>query len=453
LPAYQKYDKAIKYYKSELKRIPANDEVLRRLVASDSKINTIFKLGKAYNSKEDWQSARKNLSLYLKLTKNQQFKNEAYLLLGDTYYAINDIQSAIQSYDKVNNDNLEIFKNALLKKGHAQFEIDKFTEAATSFEKYVKLDDNPQIYSKYIISQIKSGKINEAKSAIKSFKNQHPDQKNYLAAFEFEEGEYLRINKNYNSAIKKFQYVKKNYKNSDYNDDAAYHEALVYITLNKQQEALDILSTFAKTYKNSDKKGAVFNTLGGIYFRSEKYESAILSFKNAIENPVDKDLRKQILSNLIKTYTYVHFWDAALALARDYINEYPNADDIIDKQITISQAYVNLNQFDRAVELLRQARLSADTEKEPEIQFYIGEAYLRAGQYENAIAEFVKIPLLSRKTKLQWEASALYYSGQAYEKMGKINEAIRMYEEIVKRPGIDLILKKDAQKRIEQIKG
>ena len=192
--------------------------------------------------------------------------------------------------------------------------------------------------------------------------------------------------------------------------------------------------------------------MGGIYFRSEKYESAILSFKNAIESQVDKDLRKQILSNLIKTYTYVSFWDAALALSRDYINEYPDADDIIDKKITISQAYVNLNQFDRAVELLRQARLSADTEKEPEIQFYIGEAYLRAGQYENAIAEFVKIPLLSRKTKLQWEASALYYSGQAYEKMGKINEAIRMYEEIVKRPGIDLILKKDAKKRIEQIK-
>ena len=98
-------------------------------------------------------------------------------------------------------------------------------------------------------------------------------------------------------------------------------------------------------------------------------------------------------------------------------------------------------------------KLEADSEKEPEIQFYIGEAYLKAGQYEEAIAEFVKIPLLSKKTKLQWEASALYYSGQAYEKMGRIADAIRMYQEIIDRPGIDMILKRDAERRINQIKG
>jgi len=450
--AVKKYDKAIKYYQMELSKIPLDDEVLRNQIASDANINAVFKLGKVYFNTGDWQKARINLSNYLKLSNDNTFKSEAYLLLGDTYYNFNDIESAISSYDKVDVDDIQNYKNAIYKKGNCQFELKKYKEAANSYGSLLKVENNPEVYSKYIISQINSGQKSAADKSIKTFKNKYPKQFNYLAGFEFEKGEHLRLNKNYNDAIKRFKNVQKNYKKTDYVDDAAYHEALTYITLNKQQEALDILSNFAKTYKNSDKRGAVFNTLGGIYFRSEKYESAILSFKNALDSPVDKALRKQILSNLIKTYTYVSFWDAALALSRDYINEYPEADDIINKQITISQAYVNLNQFDRAVELLRQARLSADTEKEPEIQFYIGEAYLRAGQYENAIAEFVKIPLLSRKTKLQWEASALYYSGQAYEKMGKINEAVRMYEEIIKRPGIDLILKKDAKKRIEQIK-
>ena len=447
-----KFEDAIKFYKSEISKLPLDDEVLRNQVSSDSKINALFKIGKSYFKINDWQNARINLSSYLKLSKDKLFISEAYLLIGDTYAKINDIESAIDSYTKVDKNDIENYKNALFKKGNFQFDLGKYDEAADTFSTLLKIFENEEVYAKYVIAQIKGGKISTVNNSIKLFKTKYPKQINYLAAFDFEKGEYLRINKNYNDALKSFQNIKKNYINSDYADDAAYHEALTYITLNKQQEALDILTKFAKTYKNSDKIGAVLNTLGGIYFRSEKYESAILSFKNAEENQLDSELRKQVLSNLIKTYTYVSFWDAALALSRDYINEYPEADDIIDKKITISQAYVNLNQFDRAVELLRQARTEADSEKEPEIQFYIGEAYLRAGQYENAIAEFVKIPLLSRKTKLQWEASALYYSGQAYEKMGKINEAIRMYEEIVNRPGIDLILKKDAKKRIEQIK-
>ena len=133
------------------------------------------------------------------------------------------------------------------------------------------------------------------------------------------------------------------------------------------------------------------------------------------------------------------------------MEEFPDADDNIDKKIIVAQAYINLNQFDNAIEYLRKIKFEADSEREPEIQFYIGEAYLKAGQYENAIAEFVKIPLLSKKTKLQWEASALYYSGQSYEKLGRIDDAIRMYREIIDRPGIDLVLKKDAEKRIQQI--
>ncbi len=91
-------------------------------------------------------------------------------------------------------------------------------------------------------------------------------------------------------------------------------------------------------------------------------------------------------------------------------------------------------------------------EREPEVQFYIGEAYFNSGRYEEAIAEFLKIPMFSKKTKLQWEASAFYFAGQAYERLGKKNEAIKMYEEIVRRPGILWDLKKEAQKRIDQIR-
>ena len=224
-----------------------------------------------------------------------------------------------------------------------------------------------------------------------------------------------------------------------------------YATLNENDKAFEILSNFYKNYSKSDKLPAALNSLGTLYYRSEKYDVAISMFKNALAACKDIDLERSILSNLIQTYTLTSFWDAAQGTARQYVEKFPDAPDVLDKKIVIAQAYTNLNQFDNAIEYLRKIKYEADSEREPEIQYYIGEAYLKAGQYENAIAEFVKIPLLSKKTKLQWEASALYYSGQCYEKLGRIDDAVRMYQEIVNRPGIDLVLKREAEKRIQQI--
>jgi tetratricopeptide (TPR) repeat protein len=144
-------------------------------------------------------------------------------------------------------------------------------------------------------------------------------------------------------------------------------------------------------------------------------------------------------------------WDSALQLTREYVHEFPEADDIIDKKILLGICLSNMNRYIEAVDYLKKTKFEATSEQEPEIQFYIGEAYFNAGQYENAIGEFVKIPLLSKKTKLQWEASALYYSGQAYEKMGRTDDAVRMYQEIVERPGILIELKREARNRIASL--
>ena len=72
--------------------------------------------------------------------------------------------------------------------------------------------------------------------------------------------------------------------------------------------------------------------------------------------------------------------------------------------------------------------------------------------FESAISELIKIPLLSKKTKLQWVPSAYYYAGKSYENLGKKDDAIRMYEKIVSTIGVDAIFKKEARKQITRLK-
>lgn len=449
------YQAAIDDYMSQVPSFPMDDMVL-----NGSSLNTAgavlqYKLGHAYYNLKDWSQAREYLTNYLVSNPGSALSDQANFMLGDIYLTLNDPSSAITSFKKVNQENADLYAKSRQKIADIYFEGGDYPSASAEYFALAGLvSDTPQeiqAQARGIIAQIRAGKLSDADKSIDRFENKFKDINTQLANFQYEMGEYYRINANFSQAIKKFERVIKSYSKTEYADDAEYALALTYITQNKQKEALDLLTGFSQKYSESDKLGAVFNTLGSIYFRSEKYESAMTSFKRGLDRATDPVLRQQVMSNLIKAYTFVNFWDAALALSRDYIESYPFAEDVVDKKILIGRAYVSLNQVDRAVEVLKETRLLADSEREPEIQFYIGDSYFRGGQYENAIAEFVKIPLLSRKTKLQWEASALYYAGQSYEKLGRIDEAVRMYQEIVKRPGIDIVLKKDAQKRIEQI--
>ena len=450
-----KSSEAVELFSKVLNSIEDEDVVLSRELISEDQSALTFKLARAYFDMGELNLARKNLVNYLANNPRGSFNGEASFLLGEIYLTINDPYSAVISYSNVSKDNVVLYPKALRKIADIYFEEEEYEKAAENYKNLITVIDEetekPDILARQIISYIRSGKKSSADKWISIFNKNYKSITDLRASFQFEFGNYSRKSKNYNQAIKYFKNVKSNFSKSSYVDDADYYLALTYIAVNRHEEALTILTEFPKKYPKSDNLGAVFNTLGGIYFRSEKYESAISSFKFSLDNTLKPELKRQVMGNLIKAYTFVNFWDAALALSREYIVTYPEAEDAIDKKILIGRAYVHLNQVDLAVNLLKEVRLIADSEREPEIQFYIGDAYFQTGQYENAIAEYVKIPLLSRKTKLQWEASALYYSGQAYEKLGRIDDAKRIYAEIVKRPGIDIILKKEAQKRIKEI--
>lgn len=451
------YNEIITLLENKVSHPFIDDVVLSsEFLKTDFKNNLVY-LGIAYKRVGEEEKAVTHLKKYLALSSNQSLINLVSYELAELYYKEGHTSLALEYFKNVSKSDETLYNQSLLYQADILYTNEQYQQAGKAYEELGQIfKDKPQqedIKGKLIICKIKNGEVSRAEQLISQFKKEYPKSENFQASFVIELGEYHRKNKNFNAALKQYKTVESKYDDSEYVDDASYYRALTYITLNKNKEAFDILTNFYNKFRNSDKIPYVLNSLGSLYFRVEKYDNAISSFKNALNYSKEKELSRQIMSNLINTYKMTGFWDAAQGLARQYIEEYPDAEDRLDKKMIIAQAFINLNQFENAAEYLKRMKLEADSEKEPEIQFYIGEAYLKAGQYEEAIAEFVKIPLLSKKTKLQWEASALYYSGQAYEKLGRIPDAVRMYKEIISRPGIDLILKRDAEKRISQIQG
>jgi len=448
-------DEVIERVHNRLHAFYFDDLVLTREFLIEEDADQIYYLAKAYLNKGDLKSSLQYNQLYLNLYSTGKYNDHARFDIGKIYYDQNQRSIALENFKLISPSNKELYQLAQLYIAEIYFNEGKYGNAANVYKNLESLITAPagaaEVQAKYIISQLREGQLQGINTLITQYAKKFPDQKNYHAQFQIEYGEYYRNKKEYSPAIKYYNEVKKNHKSSDYVDDADYYLALVYISQNKNEDAFKILSNFFSNYPKSDQLAAALNTLGTMYYRSERYDAAINMFKNALNACREHQLERNILSNLIQTYTMTSFWDAAQATARQYVDKFPEAEDNIDKKIVIAQAAINLNQFDSAIDYLRKIKFEADSEREPEIQFYIGEAYLKAGQYESAIAEFVKIPLLSKRTKLQWEASALYYSGQSYEKLGRIDDAVRMYQEIVLRPGIDLVLKREAEKRIKQI--
>lgn len=449
------YKRAIAFYSNNIQSPFLDDFILLREFENETIINNIFYLAEAFRLDGNPAAALRFYKLYLLVEPHGTFADLAHFNAGEILLRNGKYFLAKENFKAVSNKDVALFTKAVLEAGNIYFLEGDYVNAADYYQQVLSNVKDPElkatIEQKYILALIRKGDIQQAEKLITAYKKNFKNRQNAQAQFYIELGNYHRLQKNFNKAENYFKLVKKKYKKTDFVDDADYFIALILITQNKHKDALKILTDFPDKYPHSDQLPGVYNTLGTIYFRSEKYDNAINMFKKALDICQACPLEANIMSNLIKVYSLTGFWDAAQAMARNYLEKFPEAEDRLDKKIIIARAYINLNQFQNAVDYLKSIKAEADAEREPEIQFYIGEALLRAGQYEEAIAEFVKIPLLSKKTKLQWEASALYYSGQCYEKLGRIDDAIRMYKEIIKRPGIDLVLKKDAEKRIKQI--
>ena len=154
---------------------------------------------------------------------------------------------------------------------------------------------------------------------------------------------------------------------------------------------------------------------------------------------------------LIRIYDSIRMYDAALYVLKDYIEQFPEAEDHLQKRVQVGLLYAKMNDYLRAVDELRSVKLTADPETETEIQYWIGDCFFNMGRYREAIFEFLKVEYLSKPTKLPWNTTALYKAAQAYMKIGEPEKAKTLYERVVEKEGAASDMGRIARERIREI--
>ncbi|MBN8705264.1 MAG: tetratricopeptide repeat protein [Bacteroidetes bacterium] len=292
-----------------------------------------------------------------------------------------------------------------------------------------------------------------AERMVKTVEKRNPPV-DLMAEIAVEKADFLIGQQKYREAISVLDRMMDDYKASIWVPRALFKKAKALELDSKSDEAVPIYQAIMKNYPTSEIISDIYLSLGNYYFRKEAYDQAITNYKIIAERyktPVDR--YQSALNNLIIAYEKYGFYDRALEDLRIYIDRFPNDPEILDKKIKVGILLQKTKNYQQSVTYLSQILQGTSGGLQAEITYNLGEAFFAKGDFPKAIETFESVEKIKNANeKLDWITSSLYMTGQSYEKMGDPKSAIGIYEKISKRPGVDPVFKKAAQKEINRLK-
>lgn len=445
------YDEAIALYGGLLQRQEAS-----LLHDEPPAPDLLLAMGKAQYLGGNFDVAKRYLLQVLATERSGPQAGEAYTTLGMIARSAGALDDATAYFKQASGSNPGT--PATPEVADLLFANGDFVEAAAQYSLLLPTarEDSQRIayHSRLILAFLKSDDLAKAEKEVPVFLKRYRDARNEHAAFELERGNYYYRKQEYPRALQAYHLVLSRFDDTPAAPEALYWMGRTLEATNKPAEAIEQLTTLLATYPDAPIAAKTHFALGNLSYTLERWDEAIRQYRTIVENPqADPTLLPLAMSNLIETYEIAGTYDAALALTRKYLERFPESDDQLDKKIKIGILYERLGYYDQAVLHLQSLLDEAGSDLEGELRYYIAEANYNKGNYQQAILDFLKVPyLVTKKGKIDWTANSLYMSGQAYEKMGRYDQALTMYQQIIDRSGIDEVFKTAARKEIDRVR-
>jgi tetratricopeptide (TPR) repeat protein len=304
-----------------------------------------------------------------------------------------------------------------------------------------------------VLARLKMDDLQGAQKDIGLFAKNYKDIDDYLAAFELEKGNSYFRKGDYKSAGTSFDQVTRKYDDTPSAPHAMYWAGKVLEASGKPADAGKQYNSLLKEFPESDIVLRTHLALGNLAYQAEQWDEAVRHYRLVVDDSrTDPALLPYAMNNLIETYEAAGVYDAALDLARKYLDRYPAEEDSFDKRVKIGILYQRLGYHEQSIVHLQDLLDEAGPDLEGEIRYYIAEAHFHKGDFQQAVLEFLKVPyLVTKKGKIDWTANSLYMAGQSYERIGRYDQAVTMYKQIIDRAGIDETFKAAARKEIDRV--
>ncbi|MNK30209.1 tetratricopeptide repeat protein [compost metagenome] len=268
-----------------------------------------YDLGYAYFKAKDFASAQEYFKEYLRFPK-QEFKADAELRLADTYYANNQLNEALEIYNKTENASDYTLYQKSLALGFKGDTVAKITELKTLISKYPN--------SEYV------------------------DDANY------EIGTAYAQNDDFNNSNSYFDKVIKSSPDKDLVANSQIYRAQNYIDQDQTDKAIAEFQLLANQYKNTAFAEKIVLASKPAFVKKGDvvgYEQ----FAKTLNVKVDTSEINEINFNLAQESFAKKDYTKAVSYYEKYLDQSPSGDNLFKSQYELGESYYQLKQIDKAM--------------------------------------------------------------------------------------------------------
>jgi tetratricopeptide (TPR) repeat protein len=415
---------------------------------------------------------------------------EAYLGRANARYLLNDYPGAISDYRKLidlfgaDAQMQKVVEKArfglawtYLKNGSLEQSIESFRGVLEKTEsRTVKVSALTQIGDAYQ----EAGQIDKAIETYDKILKELPDTP-YSDYVQYQLGVALiKVNK-IEAALLAFQALQANFPKSKFISASKYYMGVAYFKQRDWTSAVDILGTFVKSVPPDNEFSSESRYLMGLaLFNLKQFDKALAVFNEMLKlypNQVMTVQNAQL--GLAKTKYEQGATKEALALFKEIAFKYPKTDAALESLIWMGQHAMSSGIYERAAEYYTQALTDfPEHEKKSLVHFELGRAYQLMGKLDKALEHYRQVESrvgsdLAAKAKIavadifsqeldpalaletyrniiatspEFERDALVKIAQIDRKGGKIEDAVKAYQDALSRkPGVSRVTNAEIQ--------
>nr|MBP7462173.1 tetratricopeptide repeat protein [Candidatus Delongbacteria bacterium] len=236
-------------------------------------------------------------------------------------------------------------------------------------------------------------------------------------------------------------------------DRALKDQAMVLFNQDKFPEAIDILNQLSLKVKDETLLAEVYFSLSTAYYygKPQNLLGAIEYYEKVLNlGSVNPTILAETYFNLGTLYEENKQFNEAIPVYRQLIRDHPNYPRLKRAKFRIAYCYYNMFRYVEAILIYQQLMDEVEGEDAAEMHYYLGDCYFKNGEYREAVHQFLIVAYQYGEYPM-FAVTSMYMAGEIYQRSGDQEQAILIYQRIVKKYGAESQYGKMAAQRLSEM--